>query len=157
MRLFWFIYIILVSPLKEFIKIYYVKNPVLNSANYDRCMPTRPPVDPRTVYLNKLRHTVLIWSMLNYKMAWLYMVNHFTYRIMHPLNRFFSKQNTFSSFIWLYDFFFSLEFVIKVILKHTIKICMAYSPQITRSDKKLLHIFKQKKNWLYELLRINYM
>lgn len=105
LRLFWFIYIILVTPLKEFIQIYYVKNPVLNSANYDRCMPTRPPLDPRMVNLNKLRHTVLIWSMLNYKMARLYMVNRFTYRIMHPLNRFFSKQNTLSSFIWLYDFF----------------------------------------------------
>lgn len=154
MRLFWFIYIILVSPLKEFIKIYYVKNPVLNSANYDRCMPTRPPVDPRTVYLNKLRHNVLIWSMLNYKMAWLYMVNHFTYRIMHPLNRFFSKQNTFSSFIWLYDFFFSLEFVIKVILKHTIKIWHIHL-RLLDQTKSCCTFLNQNKNWLYELLRIN--
>lgn len=122
MRLFWFIYIILVSPLKEFIKIYYVKNPVLNSANYDRCMPTRPPVDPRTVYLNKLRHTVLIWSMLNYKMAWLYMVNHFTYRIMHPFNRFFPSKTHYHPLYGSMIFFFSLEFLIKVILKHTIKI-----------------------------------
>lgn len=154
MRLFWFIYIILVSPLKEFIKIYYVKNPVLNSANYDRCMPTRPPVDPRTVYLNKLRHNVLIWSMLNYKMAWLYMVNHFTYRIMHPLNRFFPKQNTLSSFIWLYDFFFSLEFVIKVILKHTIKIWHIHL-RLLDQTKSCCTFLNQKKNWLYELLRIN--
>lgn len=123
MRLFWFIYIILVTPLKEFIQIYYVKNPVLNSANYDRCMPTRPPVDPRTVYLNKLRHTVLIWSILNYKMAWLYMVNRFTYRIMHPLNRFFFFfSKTHSHPLYGSIIFFSLEFVIKVILKHTIKI-----------------------------------
>lgn len=121
MRLFWFIYIILVTPLKEFIQIYYVKNPVLNSANYDRCMPTRPPVDPRTVYLNKLRHNVLIWSMLNYKMAWLYMVNHFTYRIMHPLNRFFFQAKHILILYMALWFFLSLEFVIKVILKHTIK------------------------------------
>lgn len=154
MRLFWFIYIILVTPLKEFIQIYYVKNPVLNSANYNRCMPTRPPVDPRTVYLNKLRHTVLIWRMLNYKMARLYMVNHFTYRIMHPLNRFFSKQNTLSSFIWLYDFFFSLEFVIKVILKHTIKIWHIHL-RLLDQTKSCCTFLNQNKNWLYELLRIN--
>lgn len=99
-----------------------MKNPVLNSANYDRCMPTRPPVDPRTVYLNKLRHTVLIWSMLNYKMARLYMVNRFTYRIMHPLNRFFSFSAKHILILYMaLWFFFSLEFVIKVILKHTIK------------------------------------
>lgn len=47
----------------------------------------------------------------------------YLYRIMHPLNRFFfffSKTHShplYGSMI----FFFSLEFVIKVILKHTIK------------------------------------
>lgn len=122
MRLFWFIYIILVSPLKEFIKIYNVKNPVLNSANYDRCMPTRPPVDPRTHGISKqtspyclnLEHAKLQNGMIIYGQSFYLSYN-------ASFESVFFQANTFSSFIWLYDFFFSLEFVIKVILKHTIK------------------------------------
>lgn len=140
MRLFWFIYIILVSPLKEFIKIYYVKNPVLNSANYDRCMPTRPPVDPCTYGISKqtspyclnLEHAKLQNGMIIYGQSF-YLSYNASFESV-----FFQAKHILILYMALWFFFLS------GICNKSYHQNMAYSPQITRSDKKLLHIFKPK-------------
>lgn len=72
----------------------------------------------------------------------------------------FSKQNTFSSFIWLYDFFFSLEFVIKVILKHTNKIWHIHLRLLDQTKscctflnkKKTLTLWTIKDQLIYQLI-----
>lgn len=143
MRLFWFIYIILVTPLKEFIQIYYVKNPVLNlqimidACPPDPCRSTHGISKQTSPYCLNLEHAKLQNGMIIYGQSF-YLSYYASFESVFP------KQNTLSSFIWLYDFFFSLEFVIKVILKHTIKIWHIHLRLLDQTKSRCTFLNKKK-------------